>query len=335
MLKKWVILVLMAVAASLCFGQDAHFSRFYSNSLYLAPSFAGSTGKNRIAMSYRNQWPEVQVGYKTFSVSFDHHFEKLNSGVGILAFNDVAGSGNLSTTNLGLLYSFDFKVTPLIHIRPGMSFVYTQRGIDFNRLLWSDQMSAGGNAPVSGEVPSFNKAGDLDFSASLITYGDNFWGGFTFDHLLGPNQSLYYNEYMEENLAIVPIKFQAFGGVKLTVNETLLRPIPTVMHLAFLYKQQAEFKQLDLGFYYHYNPLVLGVWYRGIPIIRENNVNDAVILLVGLKTNGFNIGYSYDFTVSKLITSTGGAHEVSVSYTFGKAKKTRRRPKKMVPCPEF
>ncbi len=335
MVKKWVIFLLFLAISALGFCQDAHFSRFYSNSLYLAPSFAGSTGKNRIAASYRNQWPEVEIGYKTYSISFDHHFEKLHSGLGIIALRDEAGSGNLSTTNLGLLYSFDFKVTPLIHIRPGMSFIYTQRGVDFNKLIWSDQMSAGGNAPSSGEVPPFNNVGDLDFSASIITYGDNFWGGFTFDHLLQPNQSLYYEEFDADNMALVPVKFQAFGGVKLTVHETLLRPIPTVMHVAFLYKQQAEFKQLDLGFYYHYNPLVLGVWYRGIPGIRGNNVKDALILLAGLKTNGFNIGYSYDFTVSKLITSTGGSHEISFSYTFGKTKKAKRRSKKMVPCPDF
>lgn len=333
--RKWVILVFLLGLNFIVFGQDAHFSRFYSNSLYLAPSFAGSTGKNRIAASYRNQWPEVEVGYKTYSISFDHHFEKLNSGLGVLALKDEAGSGNLSTTNIGLLYSFDFKVTPLIHIRPGMSFIYTQRGVDFNKLIWGDQMSAAGNAPSSGEVPPFNNVGDLDFSASLITYGDNYWGGFTFDHLLRPNQSLYYEEFDDENMALVPIKFQAFGGVKLTVSETLLRPIPTVMHVAFLYKQQAEFKQLDLGFYYHYNPLVLGIWYRGIPILRGNKINDALILLAGIKTNGFNIGYSYDFTVSKLIATTGGSHEISFSYTFGKAKKAKRRPKKMVPCPEF
>lgn len=334
MMNKWIIIIYMLCSSILCIGQDAHFSRFYSNSLYLAPSFAGSTGKNRLAASYRNQWPEIEVGYKTFSFSFDHHFEKLNSGMGVLFFRDEAGSGNLSTTNLGILYNYDFKITPLVHIRPGMHFLYTQRGIDFNKLIWRDQMSVAGNAPASGEVVSFETAGDVDFSASLLTYGDRFWAGFTLDHLLRPNQSLYYEEFDDENLARVPVKFQFFGGTKHTVKESLLRPVPTILQLAFLYKKQADFQQLDLGAYYYYHPLVLGIWYRGIPIINDNHVNDAVILLVGLKTDNYNIGYSYDFTVSKLITASGGSHEVSLSYTFGKPTK-KKRSKKMVPCPEF
>ncbi len=45
-----------------------------------------------------------------------------NSGVGVLATYDVAGSGNLSTTNVGLLYSYDFNITKDWHIRPGSQF---------------------------------------------------------------------------------------------------------------------------------------------------------------------------------------------------------------------
>ncbi|MBN2484707.1 MAG: PorP/SprF family type IX secretion system membrane protein [Bacteroidales bacterium] len=334
MKKKWAILLFLITVSILCIAQDAHFSRFYSNPLYLAPSFAGSTGKNRLSASYRNQWPEIEVGYKTYSFAFDHYFERVRSGVGVLFLNDVAGSGNLSTTNFGILYNYDFRISNTVHVRPGMHLLYTQRSIDFNRLLWRDQMSVAGNAPGSGEVVPFERVGDIDFSSSLLAYGDMFWIGFSADHLLRPNQSLYYFEYSDLNLARVPVKVQFFGGTRHIVKQSLLRPTPTVLQWAFLYKKQEDFQQLDLGFYYHYSPVVLGIWYRGVPVVKSNKLNDAIILLAGLKTNQYNIGYSYDFTVSRLITSTGGSHEISVSYTFGKPSK-KKKPKKMVPCPEF
>lgn len=334
-MKGWIVTILFMLVSLMISGQDAHFSRFYSNSLYLAPSFAGSTGSNRLAMSYRDQWSGIDQGYVTYSFSYDHHFEKLSSGVGVLFFNDVAGSGNLSTTNIGLLYSYDFNIRRKVHVRPGMHLMYTQRGIDFNKLIWGDQMSAGGNAPGTAEPVSFNNAGDIDFSASILAYSERFWAGASLDHLLQPNQSLYYNEFQEGNLATVPVKLQVFGGSKHIVNQTLLRPVPTIIQLAFLYKQQDVFSQLDLGFYYHYSPLVLGIWYRGIPLINKNKKNDSVILLCGIKTRTLNIGYSYDFTVSRLVNSTGGSHEVSLAYTFSKPTKKKRYSKKMVPCPEF
>ena len=314
--------------------QDPQFSRFYSNAMYLAPSFTGISGSNRISMSYRNQWPEIKTGYYTYSTAFDHYFTKLHSGVGVLFLKDMAGSGNLSTTNIGILYSFDFKVSNTLHVRPGMNLTYTVRSIDFNKLLWKDQMSAVGNSPVTGEVVSFDKTGDLDFSTSTLVYDEYFWAGISIDHLMRPSQSLYEFEYSDDNFAKVPVKYQIFGGGRYILKEKLLRPIPTVLHFAFLYKKQADVNQLDLGFYWYYDPLVLGIWYRGVPVIRSNHMNDAVILLVGIKNKHFNIGYSYDFTTSGLISSTGGSHEISIAYTFNQPEK-RRMPKKMVPCPEF
>ena len=158
--------------------------------------------------------------------------------------------------------------------------------------------------------------------------------GTSVDHLLHPNQSLYEQEYAEDNQALLPTKVQVFGGWRIVVKEQLLRPTPTVLQLAFLYKNQAHYNQLDLGFYWNYEPLVLGIWYRGIPVFNELENNDAVVLLAGFKTDRYNIGYSYDFTTSKLFVATGGSHEISFSFTFNQPDK-KRRPRKMVPCPDF
>ena len=37
------------------------------------------------------------------------------------------------------------------------------------------------------------------------------------------------------------------------------------MTLAYLFKKQGPYNQLDLGVYWFKNPFVLGLWYRGIP----------------------------------------------------------------------
>ena len=316
-------------------GQDPQFSRFYSNSLYLAPSFTGVSGANRFSLSYRNQWPSIGNGFVTYTASYDRHFENLKSGIGVLFLKDQAGDGNLSTANISILYSYDVKLGNLLHFRPGMSFSYTERSIDFSKLIWMDQLSAGGTAPNSGEVPTFEKVADIDFAASGLFYTEMFWLGASVDHLLQPNQSLYYHEFEDENMAIIPIKMQVFGGYQYTLKERLLRPKPTRLQFAFLYKQQAEFQQIDFGFYWHYSPIVAGIWYRGIPVVRNNAMNDAVVLLLGIKTDKLNIGYSYDFTTSNLLTNSGGSHEISVSYTFEGREHKKNRHKRMIPCPEF
>lgn len=284
-------------------------------------------------MNYRNQWPEIPNGFVTYAVSFDKYFEKFRSGLGLIVMQDEAGSGKLRLTNIGLSYSFDFKITNSWHIRPGMGFLYTERGINFNSLLWSDQISVTGNSSSTSELNPMDNIGDIDFSASVLGYSDIFWFGFTIDHILQPNQSFYYYEEDDENPALVPLKFSFYGGTKMIKNESLLRPIPTSFQIAYLFKAQKQFRQLDIGVYWHRSPIVLGFWYRGIPLYKEVFNRDAFTILAGYKLRHLSIGYSYDFTMSKLITSTGGSHEVSMSYYF-KTKKFKRKPK-MIPCPDF
>jgi len=332
-LRIHIIAIFVFGFATFTYGVDPQFSQFYSNSLYLAPSFAGVTEQHRIGLNARQQWPHIATGYRTISFAYDRNFEQLNSGLGILFLNDFAGSGQLGSLNIGILYSYDFQISKLWHIRPGVHFLYTERQIRFDKLQFFDQISADDIAPTSGDTYPLNHVGDIDFSSSALAYSDRFWFGFTVDHLLRPNQSLYYFKNSDKNLAKLPIKYSFFGGSKVIIKQELLRPVPTSMQFAYLYRQQADFKQLDFGVYYYRQPLVFGFWYRGIPVFNKNKGNDSFVFMLGYKLKNINIGYSYDFTVSKLITSTGGAHEISVSYGFTSEVKNKR--KKMVPCPDF
>ncbi len=324
--KYIIIFILYIFSINNSFAQDPQFSQFYANPLYLAPSFAGATEENRVAFSYRNLWPALPGVFLTYSFSFDKFFDSFNSGMGLLVTHDRAGSGRLSNTIVGLQYSYNIQMNETWYARPGLSFQYTQRGLDFARLIFGDQISPGGQTPTI-EPPPFNNIPDIDFSTSVLFYSDKYWLGTTVDHLLKPNQSLYGEE------SNVPIKLAVFGGAQVVRKGRLLKPIEESLSLAFLFKKQAHFSQLDIGLYWYKNPLVFGVWYRGIPVLKKH-FSDAIILLVGYKTQDIHIGYSYDFTISNLITVTGGAHEISMVFEF---RTNPRRKKKIhaIPCPEF
>jgi type IX secretion system PorP/SprF family membrane protein len=313
--------------------QDAQFSQFYSNSLYLAPSFAGLTGETRIGANYRIQWPEMPGAYHTYSFSADHAINAFNSGLGLIILNDKAGSGNLSSLTINLQYSYNLKINNYWHFVPGLYFSYLERYINFQKLTWHDQISPTGTAVSSAETLPINRVHDLDFGSSLLAYSDQFWVGISFDHFLTPNQSFYVIENNGKNFGYIPFKYTFFGGTKFINKGRLYRPYDTSLQLAFLFKKQESFKQLDLGLYWYNKPFVLGFWYRGIPVLKPFPNQDAFIFLVGYKLDYFNIGYSYDFTISKLVARTGGSHEISLSYSF-KTKLPKRKPR-IVPCPDF
>jgi len=319
---------LIILLANNALGQDPTFSQFYANPLYLAPSFAGATEEYRFGINYRNQWPSVPGVFHTYSIAFDKAMPNFSSGIGVLATYDVAGSGDLSTTNIGLLYSYDFNISQDWHIRPGVQFKFYYLGLNIYKLIFNSQITGSGTTPPL-TPPPFDKVADVDFSTSALIYNDQIWGGFTLDHLFTPKQSFYGDETK------LAMKFNAFGGVRLIGNTRLRKKMIEAFSVAGNFQVQGRFYQTDLGLYYYKSPLIFGLWYRGIPFMTSQ-AGDAIIGLVGVKTDNLHIGYSYDFTISNLISSTGGAHEISIiyeftSFTIGGARKKIRA----IPCPEF
>jgi type IX secretion system PorP/SprF family membrane protein len=305
-------------------GQDFHFTQFYANKLYLAPSFAGATEQNRLIANYRNQWMAVN-GYTTYSFSFDHYFSNFNSGLGVLVMRDVAGDGNLGYLHIGVPYSYDFSLTESIHLRPGLSLNFLQLSIDYARLIFSSDLGGSNTAMTNEEYAGIGPVNVIDASTSLILYAKNWMGGVTFDHLMTPNISFLGNNDR------IPLRYSMYGSLTILRRGRLLKPVDETVSLAFMLKDMQKYVQADVGIYWAQIPLTFGLWYRGIPILNSDR-GDAFAVLAGIKKMHFTIGYSYDFTISNLVNKTAGTHEISLVYEFAKAK---RKKIHAVPCPEF
>lgn len=305
------------------FGQDPIFSQFYANPLYLGPSFAGAINGSRITSQYRRQWIGLGPRFESYGLSYDHYFSTFNSGLGIHMISDFAGSSKVGTIQAGIDYSYDIKLYNFLHIRPGISFSYLQYGI-FGDVTYIDGLLHPSGF-TSAPSKALDVARDIDGGSSILVYADEFWAGTTVDHLLAPNISLYATD------AIVPIKTSIYGGFNYRKRGRLLKPSDDMMTFAFMYKQQAKIRQLDIGSYWYSYPITLGIWYRGIPKVTSHR-GEAVIFLAGVKTKSFNIGYSYDLTISDILPHSRGSHEITLSYKF---LLKRREKKGAVPCPEF
>ncbi len=63
-IKLTLLTFAMLSIGQLLYAQDAHFSQYYANPLYLNPAFAGSDICPRVTLNYRNQKPVIGV-YQT------------------------------------------------------------------------------------------------------------------------------------------------------------------------------------------------------------------------------------------------------------------------------
>ena len=146
--------------------------------------------------------------------------------------------------------------------------------------------------------------------------------------------------FLEGQISKLPMKLSAQGGIKFDLaggrrNYFTHAYSERSLSFAFNYKQQDPFSQLDVGAQLFLDPLVLGIWYRGLPTKNELPNNESFIALLGVSLeNGLDIGYSYDITISKLgLRNSGGAHEISLTYTFLWGDPTSRNQReRVIPC---
>jgi len=324
------------------FAQDAQFSQFFSAPVLTNPAFAGNMEYDckdlksnlKATLNSRRQWGNFQ----TDAISLEYFNKKKRTGLAFIAQNHRVGEARLQSTLIGLVASYKLQLNSQWNFNSGLQISMGNRNLGFSNLKFTDQFTDEGYNGKQTIDNTKNTASVFypDVSAGGIVFSRDFWMGVSFHHLNMPNIS---NLGHTERL---PIKFAIQGGYKFEFrsNRTFgnfkkdisLKP---VYQLRF----QGPFNQMDLGMYYTNEPLVLGVMYRGIPVGKKGADNlisqDAIVLLLGYKQDGFKLGYSFDAGLSKIGLLGGGSHEISLSFQYAKKGCKRRKYGKWVPIPAF
>jgi len=315
-----LMLLIQLITLKSAFAQDPEFTQFYANPLYLNPALTGSNICTRVTLNYRNQWPAISGTYVTSAASFDRFVHSIKSGIGVLAMNDRAGNGTLTTTNISLFYSKQVPLRKNAFVNFGMRAGYGQKKIDWSKLNFGDMIDPKhGFVYNTADAPGLAQKSFADFSAGTFLSIKNFYAGFAVDHLTEPDEGLKGSsplprKYTAHAGATIPLKKKEKNGNSISPN--------------ILYQKQQDFEQLNLGMYVNSGPLVGGLWYR-----HAYRAPDAFVLLLGVQHGYFKIGYSYDITISRLTNVTAGSHELS----FGIQLNCKKPNKKIRPslCPSF
>lgn len=323
---KGIIIGLLFISSQLK-GQDSYFSQFYALPIYLSPSLAGSTEQTRFVSIYRNQWANLPNAYVTYAFSFDHYIRNYKSGIGAMVIRNQEG-GLYNNTSIGLSYNYTIKINEQLNIRPGIFAATNINNIDYSEIEFADQMTR--NSSTTIEVLDKEQIQYYDFSVSALAYTPKYWFGVTGDHLMTLNKQVAFDNIYP------PLKMVFYGGAKFKLFENVRSQVDRYFSLSVLYKTQAGFHQFDLGTNFEREPYRIGLWLRGSPGINESFNINALVLLVGTTYKDFLINYSYDITLSRLLSATGGAHEISLSYRFDfRGINNKRKRMAALPCPSF
>ena len=352
-----IITVVLALASWRGMAQDALFSQYYANPLYLNPAFAGTNVCPRLAFHFRDQWPSAPGTFMTYSASYDEHFDKISGGVGVLLLGDRAGEGGIiNTYTASAMYSFKLRVAKKFNIRFALQATYENRHLNWEKLVFGDMIDPkyGVVYQTSEQQPDRLTIHSFDMAAGFLGYTPHVYFGVAAHNIV---PIIGAKGFISNGLGAYdyrPVKWTAHVGANFDLKrkskkETSFGDISISPN--FIYQHQQNFNYFSEGFYLTFYPFTLGMWLRhgltykgevfsgldslGQPITQPISYHnmDAFIVMFGVEYEWFKVAYSYDATIGKLANVTGGAHEVSLQVMLPCPNK--RKALKDLPCPSF
>ena len=313
-----VLLILLSgwIAGVQGIAQDPLFSQFHMAPMQFNPAFAGNTYAPLIHLNSRMQWPSIDLAYNTVSLSYDQFFKKYNSGLGFAVFNDRAGNGIINTLRMESYNSYSLRIKDDNYVKMGLGFSLVQKRLNWQKLIFPDQLDPAygstdknGDKLISGELQPDNLTLFYpDISVGILYYSPDFYAGISIAHGNTPDDD-FLNTGINDAIGLSN-RYTAQIGAQFSLPYTFLHKT-TFLSPSLLYARQANLNQINGNLILDMGTIYAGVGYR---YVFENP--DAVIMSVGFQNGLYKIGYSYDLTVSKLTTGSGGSHELGLIINF-------------------
>lgn len=276
--------------------QDVMVSQYMFNGLLLNPAYAGSHKYFSSTLMHRSQWVKFDGAPTTSILAVDGPFKNKKMGIGLIIMKDKIGATD--QTDLYANYSYQLKLGDgklAFGIKAGVSrYLYNTDQLTY----WdeSDNVYLEGNKQ-SAWLPKFG--------FGMYYFSEKWFAGVSIPTLIAYDANYTFGADVNRS-SFVKRHYLATGGIIFRLNDNfkmkpsvLLKYLPTAplqadINLNVLYKDQ----------------FWIGASYR---------TGDAVSAIIEYQTNfRFRIGYSYDFTLSKIRRYSEGTHEIMIGYDFGK-----------------
>ncbi|WP_345101228.1 type IX secretion system membrane protein PorP/SprF [Mucilaginibacter panaciglaebae] len=315
-MKRHILLLLLsALSTNNSFAQQTiQLSQYLFNGLAVNPAYAGYKDNWTINASSRLQWAGVDGAPITNTLSVDGITdpEYKNVALGLLITNDRLGPENNSAVYANYCYRIRLNNEDSQRLCFGVgigAIVYNIDGTKFNTGNTTDPA-------ISSAIQ--NKLAP-DFRAGVYYYSPSFYVG-------GSVLNLIPNAYPDPNSIFIHevTTYYLTAGVMVNVSPVIdWKP-------SFLIKE--DFKgptNVSAATNFLFSNLIwAGASYStSVELWKKPNLQsdlvrmDAITGMVGINiTPLFRFGYSYDFGSSKIPGYPSASHEISLTYSFARAK---------------
>ena len=317
---------LLAISGNVIAQQKPHYTQYILNQYIVNPALTGIENYVDVKASHRLQWVGLQdapvttyvtlhgpIGksdFKTTATSFevpgenprgrnywqDYEASKPHHGIGLQVINDRTGP--LNNFSAYGTYAYHIGLSPRTNLAAGIGLGVNNFSLATDKLRFNTAVD-----PAVAGSGVLNKI-SFDMNAGLYLYSADYFVGLSAQQIVPSKIDFSNNIIKTDEGKKVPHLF-ATAGYRILVGDNF-NLLPSVM---VKYVQPTPV-QVEANVKLQYQDLIwVGASYRQ---------NDGVAGMVGLNvSNTLNLGYSYDYTTSRLNNYTKGTHEFVVGFTIG------------------
>lgn len=322
-MKRVIIILtcsfLTCISASLFAQQDAQFSQYMFNGLYLNPGYSGIEGVMRGTLIHRTQWlgyrpteyggtaPNSQVLSATTKLPENY------GGAGLYILMDRLGP--IRNTDVQLSYAYHLKIkdgTLGLGLRGG---IYSQRlSTDYYKVIHTQD-------PIYTYLKEEDKFSQMrpDVTAGIWYNTKKYYGGVSFTHIPKAKFTMGFGDSISSRLVN---HMYITGGYNLLLGTNIV-----ITPSALIQTDLNELTYLFGGLATYNNKIWAGLNLRQSLAQREASKkgktlsNDDIILYLGINVlkdkrgnDALRFGYAFDFVTSGVNAKKRTSHEVLVSY---------------------
>ena len=290
------VIILLSITRKNTLAQsEPMFSQYTFNELFINPAYAGSHEALSMSAVYRNQWASIEGAPRTTTFTAHTPMFKSKVGLGITAYQDNIGVASQT----GVFFNYSYR----IKMNKGTLSLGLLGGFNGYQEKLSDiQTTEQGDMQFSRNTPM---AFAPNFGFGTYYYTNKLYIGLSLPRLItnklvvGPNGTV---DRIDGSILKEELHYFLAAGYIIDVNPLLkLRPsmmLKTVVNAPMEY----DLNVAALA----YTMFWIGAGYRS---------GDSWNILTGYQINNqLRLGYSYDYTITKLKNYAGGTHELSLNY---------------------
>lgn len=307
-MKKHLILILVCIsfAISTQAQQDAQYSMYMFNGLYLNPAYAGSQEVISTTALYRHQWVGVEGAPRSASFAIHSPFKRDQYALGGIVSFDKLGLDQTYSAYLSYAYRLRFK--------KGMKLSF---GIQAGGQYYQSNLQKA-DLPGTPFDISFSENRSLflpNVGFGVYFYSKKFYAGVSVPHII--NMSLSEAWSTSQNRKTVAkmynhYLFTAGGVIGRDESKVKFKPSTLVKYVA-----GAPVNWDITASFLFINRLWVGASYR-LGLDKSGLRGNRIIGLAEFKiTPQLRVGYAYDYDVDNLRSLNFGSHEIMLGYDFG------------------